>query len=100
MPPIVHNAGQQILASTRHGLNSLLGGLVLARARSERSLLILRREAGRREGRLLVGMRGMPWAVVVVASGSTKGPLGEDIRDGWQSIVRLGCGDMVDVRCL
>jgi hypothetical protein len=54
MTTIVDDAREKILAATGHGLDSLFGGLVLPRTGCQRTLLILRREARRWEGRLVV----------------------------------------------
>lgn len=47
----------------------------------------------------MVRVRRVPWAVVVVATWGTE-RLGEDIGDGRETVVRLVCGDVVNVRGL
>jgi hypothetical protein len=97
---VVNDARQEIFTTARKSLNSFLGGLVLSGAgRQRRLLVVVRCESGRRERRLMVGMRRGTRAVGVHATARSEW-LREDIRNGWQSVAGLLCWNVVDVRCL
>lgn len=97
MASVVDNPGKEVLATAREGLDSFLSGLVLARARSQGSLVVLwGREAWRGKGRLLVGVRRVAGAVCVEVTGSSQ-RLREDVSDRGKPVAGLLCRNVVDV---
>jgi hypothetical protein len=97
---IVHNAGEQILASTRKGVDSVLGRLVLAGTRCQWSLMVMGWEAGRWERWLDVRMRRGARAVVAVRVAASTKRLREYVCNWRKTVVCLLCRNMVDVRGL
>lgn len=95
MTAVVNYAGEQVFPATGERLDSLFSRLILTWT-SRLWGLLWWREARGWQRRLVIRMRRGTRAVVVMAAGSTKG-LGEDVRDGRQSVVCLCCGHVVDV---